>query len=67
MRCQNCRYWHRVEDWEMRSVAHGNGKTECRRLPPMPSLKDGEWMERVFPMPRADDWCGEFAPRKEEP
>jgi hypothetical protein len=49
-RCSNCYSWEELED-------HQRGR--CRRHAPTPSLSG---LEALWPITRADDWCGQFEP-----
>ncbi len=52
--CQACRFWRdKNDEWA--------GKGECRRYPPLPSVKSGHHGDHGWPETIGRSWCGEFS------
>ena len=51
--CATCRFWRPGAD----------GRGECRRRAPLPTLDDRKHYVAVWPVTRAADWCGEHQPK----
>lgn len=64
--CSSCRFFERRTFTTRITI----GGRECRRRPPVPPFnsQDQDYPDfGVFPSVMEDDWCGEFAPRRNTP
>jgi hypothetical protein len=63
--CSGCKFWSK--SGEDAGDGHGNSAYgECRRYPPTDRTEGEDGDETVFlpPFTLADEWCGEFKPRR---
>jgi hypothetical protein len=70
MLCSECKFYQPLETWQRPYLPVNEQFGECRRNPPVTSCKPedrDEQYQALFPTVRTNDWCGDFAPRMQQP